>query len=181
MFVFQGELFEQNETFKRLKNLLVDFFGGNIGTSTLTTASKNNQQEQTGLPSVYLEGLDYVISVTASNDDEKVHFRTYAITLYNASDNARLPRVELSNMGPFFTCTIGRTKFGMETLQKQAYKTPKALKVTKTKNVSYNGLGEQYGRIHNPVQDFSALQTRKTKALKKSKKSDVAASTEAAE
>ena len=149
----------------------MDFFGGNVGTS-IPSAALNTHQEHTGLPSIYLDGLDYVISVTADAEDERIHFRTYALTLYRSSDNQRLPRVELSNMGPFFTCKIGRTKYGAESLQKQAYKTPKALKTSKVKNVSYNGLGEQYGRIHNPVQDFSSLQTRKTKALKGSKKSD---------
>lgn len=146
-FVFHGEIFEQNEVFIKLKSLLLELLGGQAVDKT------------------YLSGLEHVVSVTAV-DEHHVMLRTYHIAL-KKSPGSKLPKVELSPMGPFMDFKIGRSKLAGETMMREAYKRPKVLKVKKVKNVSHDALGDQYGRIHNPKQDLSLLQTRKVKALKR--------------
>lgn len=50
---------------------------------------------------------------------------------------------------------------------KEACRKPKELKPTKKKNISADGLGNTYGRIHLGKQKIDKLQTRKMKGLKK--------------
>lgn len=50
---------------------------------------------------------------------------------------------------------------------KEACHKPKALKVTKKKNISTDGLGTVHGQIHVGKQDIPSIQTRKMKGLKK--------------
>lgn len=190
--MFQGELFEQQHVvLEKLKSLLVDFFGGNIGndgpTAPLNFVAENEKSTTSLHSTLHLNaGIEHVVAVTAIPDSStsalplgapdalpsglSLVFRVYGIDLLKSSDApTKVPRVELQDMGPFITWKLGRTKFAAESLQKQAFKTSKALVPKKIKNVAYNGIGDQTGRIHNPLQDFGALQSRKTKALKKSK------------
>lgn len=44
-----------------------------------------------------------------------------------------------------------------------------SIQVKKTKNVSHDVFGTKLGRVHMQRQDFSKLQTRKIKGLKRSK------------
>ncbi|KAJ1995793.1 rRNA-binding ribosome biosynthesis protein rpf2, partial [Coemansia thaxteri] len=77
------------------------------------------------------------------------------------------PRVELEEMGPSLDLRVRRVRAPTDDMWKQAIKTPKELNVVKTKNISRDGLGDKYGRIHMGKQEIGKIQTRKVKALKK--------------
>uniref|UniRef100_A0A8B9U7B4 Ribosome production factor 2 homolog n=1 Tax=Anas zonorhyncha TaxID=75864 RepID=A0A8B9U7B4_9AVES len=61
MLIFAGDMFELNEEYRRLKNLLIDFFRGPT------------------VPSIRLAGLEHVLHFTAL--DGKIYMRSYKIEL----------------------------------------------------------------------------------------------------
>ncbi|KAJ1679660.1 rRNA-binding ribosome biosynthesis protein rpf2 [Spiromyces aspiralis] len=151
LMIFNGEAFNQSEELEKLKNLLLDFFHGETSDQ------------------IALEGLEYVISVTAGPPDAngdvgRVYFRTYLVR--KKKSGVRQPRVELEEMGPSVDFVLRRSRFALDDVWKQATKVPKELKERKVKNVSYDGLGDKYGRIHMGNQQLDKIQTRKVKALK---------------
>ncbi|XP_015610186.1 ribosome production factor 2 homolog [Cephus cinctus] len=143
--IFNGEVFENNHEFGRIRNLLVDMF----------------QREVVG--KVRLQGLEHVLSFTAV--DNKILLRSYRIQLKKSG--TRIPRIELEEIGPRMDLEIRRTKLAADDLFKQACKKPKELKVKKKKNISKNTLGTTLGRIHIGAQKLNSIQTRKMKGLKK--------------
>jgi len=157
LFVFNGELFEQREEYKKLKNMIMDFFRDEVAES------------------VNLKGLEYIISVTAEpvanpTDFGKVFFRVYTIQMKKSG--TKQPRIELEEMGPSFDFVFRRNRFAGEDVMKEATKIPKEKQGKKVKNVSHNDVGDKMGRIHMQKQNFDTLQTRKMKALKKKFKKD---------
>ncbi|XP_012280809.1 ribosome production factor 2 homolog [Orussus abietinus] len=146
MLVFNGELFDSNSEYGRIKNLLVDMFHRDV------------------VEKVRLQGLEHVLSFTAMQD--KILVRSYRTLLKKSG--TRIPRIELEEIGPRFDLSIRRLKLGSEDLFKQACKKPKELKVKKKKNISKDSLGSVLGRVHMGAQKINSIQTRKMKGLKKS-------------
>ncbi|KAJ1968938.1 rRNA-binding ribosome biosynthesis protein rpf2 [Dispira parvispora] len=152
LFLFQGDVFDQREDYSKFKSLLIDFFHG---------------EEIHGID---LKGIQHLISVTAGPfpDDGQpglIFFRVFALQFKKSG--TRTPRVELQEMGPAFDFRIRRTRFADHSIWKEATRVPKELQLKKTKNVSRDGLGDTYGRIHLGDQKLDDIQTRKMKALKR--------------
>ncbi|XP_025264420.1 ribosome production factor 2 homolog [Camponotus floridanus] len=145
LLIFNGEVFESNYEYRRIKNLLVDMF----------------QREVVGR--IRLQGLEHVLSFTAI--ENKILLRSYRILLKKS--NTRIPRIELEEIGPRADLLCRRNKFASEDLFKQACKKPKELKMKKKKNISTDTLGTTHGRIHIGTQNIDKIQTRKMKGLKK--------------
>ncbi|KAJ1920388.1 rRNA-binding ribosome biosynthesis protein rpf2 [Mycoemilia scoparia] len=157
LMIFNGEAFGQNEDLEKLKNVLLDFFHGE-------TSEK-----------ISLEGLEYVISVTAGPQEAngnvgKIYFRTYLVN--KKKSGVRQPRIELEEMGPSIDFALRRTRHASDEMWKQATRVPKELRVKKVKNISYDGMGDKMGRIHLGRQDLDKIQTRKVKALKNKRPSE---------
>ncbi|XP_029178415.1 ribosome production factor 2 homolog [Nylanderia fulva] len=145
LLVFNGELFENNYEFGRIKNLLIDMFQREV------------------VEKIRLQGLEHVLSFTAV--ENKILLRSYRVLLKKS--NTRIPRIELEEIGPRADLLCRRNKFASEDLFKQACKKPKELKIKKKKNISKDTLGTTFGRIHIGTQNIDRLQTRKMKGLKK--------------
>ncbi|XP_029676467.1 ribosome production factor 2 homolog [Formica exsecta] len=145
LLIFNGELFESNYEYGRIKNLLVDMFQREV------------------IKKISLKGLEHVLSFTAV--ENKIFLRSYRILLKKS--NTRTPRVELEEIGPHADLLCRRNKFASEDLFKDACKKPKALKVKKKKNISTDTFGTTFGRIHIGEQNINNIQTRKMKGLKK--------------
>ncbi|KAI0365164.1 Brix-domain-containing protein [Pilatotrama ljubarskyi] len=173
---FASELFDSHPRFIQLKSMLMDFFNGEV------------------IDSICLAGIEHVISIslgptppslnaatttleasssTAENPGSlpKVHIRAYTIRLL--ASGTRIPRVELTPMGPFIDLTMRRHQEADGELLKQAMKRPKVRKQEvekglgkKRKNLEVDEMGDLRGRIHVGKQDLSKLQTRKMKGLK---------------
>ena len=169
MMHFASELFDTHPRFIQLKSMLISFFNGEA------------------VESIYLKGLEHVISVslaptpatlnTASSSTEsttplpKVHIRTYTTRLL--SSGSRIPRVELTSMGPSMDLVLRRHTNPDPELLKQAMKRPKLKKTDvekglgkKRKNMEVDEMGDLRGRVHVGKQDLNKLQTRKMKGLK---------------
>ena len=176
---FASELFDTHPRFIQLKSILIDFFNGEE------------------IESICLPGLEHVISVscaptpaelnnaastvnmypnqhpTIENTSHlpKVHIRTYTTKLL--ASGTRIPRVELTSMGPSLDLTLRRHQSADPEMLKQAMKRPKLKKTDvekglgkKKKNMEVDEMGDLRGRVHVGKQDLLKLQTRKMKGLK---------------
>lgn len=150
LFVFSGQEFEHNDGLKHLRSILLDFYRGS------------------SMDAISLNGIEHVISVTADpNVDGLVHFRVYNVLLKKSG--TRVPRVELSEMGPHFDFQLGRVRLPDTEMWKQSMRVPKESKAKKIKNVRTTDMGETLGAVYPERQDLSKLQTRKMKGLKRSR------------
>jgi len=155
LLIFQGSGFETDDTLKRAKSMLLDFFGGAAPEKVL------------------LEGLEHVIVCTANDappaaasSDITADAPTVAPTLnvrrfhiqYQKS-GSKLPRVELQEVGPRFNLSVDRTKEPEREKWKAAIKVPKAAKPKKEKNIKTEVMGKKRGRIHLGKQDFDQIHT----------------------
>ncbi|KAF2463025.1 Brix-domain-containing protein [Lindgomyces ingoldianus] len=154
MIAFHGAVFENpNETkYTLAKSLLLDFFRG---------------QEATG---VDVEGLQYLISVSAEEEDAsrpapQIHIRVYRILTKRSGQ--KLPRIEVEETGPRIDFRLGRERFAEPNMMKDALRKPKGTEPKTKKNIDTDIMGDKVGKIHVGKQDFSALQTRKMKGLKR--------------
>ncbi|KAF5382005.1 hypothetical protein D9615_004349 [Tricholomella constricta] len=175
---FASELFDTHPRYIQLKSMLMDFFNGEV------------------VDSICLPGLEHVISVSCAptpaslnnapvnmypnqqpsapedvSSLPKIHIRTYTTRLL--SSGTRIPRVELTLMGPNLDLSLRRHKAADTELLKQAMKRPKLKKTDiekglgkKRKNLEVDEMGDLRGRVHVGKQDLNKLQTRKMKGLK---------------
>jgi len=168
MLHFASELFDTHPRFIQLKSLLMDFFNGEV------------------IESIYLSGIEHVISVTVAPSSEKlasvpdaptdgplpaVHIRGYTVKLL--ASGQRVPRVELVPMGPSLDLSLRRHQPADPELWKAAMRRPKLKKQDvekglgkKRKNLEVDEMGDLRGRVHVAKQDLGKLQTRKMKGLK---------------
>ncbi|KAK8793393.1 hypothetical protein WA158_004752 [Blastocystis sp. Blastoise] len=149
-FIFQGDIWEYNEDYKLLKNLLLDFFRG----------------EQ--IDKISLSGLDEVIVCSATfpdNGETPSFFLRVYVPLLKKSGSS-LPRIELLEQGPAIDFELRRKHMASKELKRDSLKIPRTIKPKKVKNVSHNPLGDKLGRVHMEKQDMTHMQTRKIKALK---------------
>lgn len=142
---FVGDAFETQHEYIRLKNLFVDLFA-------------SREQE-----AVRLAGIEYVVSIAAI--EGKIHFRFYKVSLLKSG--SRLPYVKLDEMGPRFDLTLRRNQMANEDLFKKALKQPYQLNPQKPKNKSISSLGTTYGRIHLGRQNYTRLNLKASKLLKR--------------
>ncbi|OCH87268.1 Brix-domain-containing protein [Obba rivulosa] len=177
---FASELFDTHPRFIQLKSMLMDFFNGEV------------------IDSICLSGLEHVISVSlaptpsslnsagaadalgagTSSDAQselkslpKAHVRVYTIRML--ASGTRIPRVELTPMGPSLDLALRRHTDADGEMWKQAMRRPKLRKQEvesglgkKRKNLEVDEMGDLRGRIHVVKQDLGKLQTRKMKGLK---------------
>lgn len=152
MFTFNGSVFESHPVYQHVRSLFLDFFRG----------------ETTDLQDV--AGLQHIISITAGEYEEGqplplVHFRVYTLKTYKSGQ--KVPRVELSEIGPRLDFAVGRHQEPSPEMLKEAMKKPRQLEARTKKNVETDLVGDKIGRVHVGKQDLNKMQTRKMKGLKK--------------
>ena len=176
--LFAGTPFESPtpNAYTLAKSLFLDFFRGQ------------------DMPTIDVEGLQYVISIMAGEEGEgergpKMHLRVYMIRTKKSGQ--KLPRVEVEETGPRMDFRVGRMKEAEPAMMKEALKKPKGLEVRyarfypaisrrrlipslscqakSKKNIETDVVGDKMGRIHLGRQDLGKLQTRKMKGLKRAR------------
>jgi ribosome production factor 2 len=174
MLHFASELFDTHPRFIQLKSLLMDLFNGEVAES------------------IYLSGLEHVISITVAPSSVKlasvsdvqtdgplpvVHIRGYMVKLL--ASGQRVPRVELVPMGPSLDLSLRRHQPADPELWKAAMRRPKLKKQNvekglgkKRKNMEVDEMGDLRGRVHIAKQDLTKLQTRKMKGLRRASDED---------
>jgi len=170
-FVFVGEAFESNPVLKQTRSLLLDYFRGRQ------------------IEILNLKGLDRVIFVThapltaaaganAGNvqprQQPKLFFRQYSVKFKKSG--TKVPRVELTEMGPRMDLDIRRRKTPPVDLEKEAMTQPKVAP-KKQKNVAGDVLDGKVGRIYMPKQNVETMALNKMKGLKRERRESKAAAT----
>lgn len=145
--LFQGSAFEADESMKRARSLLMDFFSG-----------PRPQQ-------VMLEGIEQVVvcsavdSANPSADASKPSISVKRYRVKMTKSGSKLPHVELDEMGPSFSLELDRTKDPDRDRWKQAIKVPKEIKPFKKKNISKDYMGKRRARLHLGKQDYDQIHT----------------------
>ena len=151
LFVFQGDLWEQDAKYERIQNLLLDIFRG----------PRNDK--------IALTAIDHILSFTVDNDG-KILMRSYATEFLHSG--SKVPNLNLTPMGPHVDLTVRRTQAASEDLWKTACKQPNLSVEKKIKNVTRNSLGDKVGTIHMKKQNLDKLQSkvRRVTALRDGKR-----------
>lgn len=147
--LFNGDDFENSDTTRTMRSLLLDMFRGPSDIKRLN-----------------LSGVDRLVVFTLVGEN-KILFRQYQIVL-RKSINSTLPRPELEEIGPSFDLTLRRSSIAPVPMMKAAMKQPRDPRLDwVTKNVSKNVMGDKEGRIHVGKQDLSGLALARMKGYKK--------------
>jgi len=139
--LFNGDKWEAESDWGLIQNYFCDFF--------CTTA----------ISSINLQGLEYVISISAAED--MVYLRSYEVTLKKSGTDK--PYVHLEEIGVSLNLKLRRSKFAPYQTRKEALRVPKANKINKTKNISYDMAGTKLGNIHMTKQDMQEVPQAKMK------------------
>jgi ribosome production factor 2 len=158
---FSGDVFASPTptNYTLAKSLLLDLFKGSDASA------------------VDAEGLRYMIHFSAASETDAVpnppiYMRVYRIVTLRSGQ--KVPRVEVTEMGPRIDFRVGRTKEADESMMNMALKRPKMLKERTRKNIELDPMGDKVGRIHVGRQDIDSMQTRKMKGLKRDREETVA-------
>ncbi|CAE6437253.1 unnamed protein product [Rhizoctonia solani] len=174
---FASDLFDTHPRYIHLRSLLLDLFGGSQ------------------IDAIHLAGVEHIICVstapappsltttTTSTQTSPpielptVHIRTYTTRLL--ASGVRIPRVELTPMGPSLDLVLRRHQEADPAVWAMAMKRPKMKKKDvesglgkKRKNIEVDEMGDMRGRVHIARQDLGKLQTRKMKGLKRARTED---------
>lgn len=168
LMLFLGDLWQQDSNCKKMQNLLIDFYRGDV------------------VNKLVVSGIDHLMVFVASqpqdtdnanpniNNDPKliIHQHTYFCKLKkNPNDpTSKVPIPYLLPCGPDMTLQVRRTQFAQPDLWKLSLKQPQGLKKKKKKNQTTNLFGEVIGRLHIERQDVDKMGGRKSKALRRAEK-----------
>lgn len=168
LMLFLGDLWQQDSNCKKMQNLLIDFYRGDV------------------VNKLVVSGIDHLLVFVASqpqdadnanpniNSDPKliVHQHTFFCKLKKNPDDptSKVPIPFLVPCGPDMTMQIRRTQFAEQDLWNLSLKQPQGLKKKKKKNQTTNVFGEVIGRLHIEAQDVEKMGGRKSKALRRAEK-----------
>jgi ribosome production factor 2 len=161
LMLFCGDLWQQDETLRKLQNMLIDFYRGQSVDKLVVT------------------GLDHLMTFTAarpsttadsSSSSPLIHQRTYFMKLIKNPKGGSTPTPTLVPCGPDLDFQTRRTQWPSPDLAKASLRQPSALRSKKKKNLSTNLFGERLGRLHLTKQDVAKMGGRKAKALRRAEK-----------
>lgn len=151
--IFQGDLWETDESCNKIRNLLSDFF------------YENNRI--TGIEVDKL--LDIVICFTIA-EDKRIFMRVYQTKVEGKNILEDDGKVVIEELGPNAELTIRRTMFADSEAWKKATYIPKPKKKKENKNIKYDEMGNKKGRLYLDRQDLNRVETKRRKLIKKDKK-----------
>lgn len=174
---FTSDLFDSHPRFVQLKSMLLDFFGGEQSDAVALTGLEHVISVSLGPTPSNLTSTTYEDPSTSSDSKENlaalppIHIRTFTVQLLKSG--TRLPKAQLTPMGPHLDLVLRRHTDPDPVMMKIALKRPKLEKDDverglgkKRKNMETDDMGDLRGQIHLGKQDLSALQVRKMKGLK---------------
>ena len=145
--IFQGELFESDFNYDRLKKFFIDYF---------QLYDKEN---------VVISQLRRIIAISIENDEKIIKIRNYQVN-GDLSNKNSLQKINLVEIGPSFDLKERKFLLADEVLYKKTLKQPKGVKEIKEKNIEKNKiLGEKRGRIHMQKQNLTAVSLKKYKKI----------------
>lgn len=154
--IFQGEDFEVNEAFTRLKNLFIDFFK----VSTWEEANIMELKRVIVFTSLGNNQLRVDNYECGTNFSESVVLNTVSAKASNG--------VQFKEVGPSFRLIMRRNRIATSENFKQACKQPKLTNVEKKrakKNIYTTEIGEKRAKVFIQQQDIQTIANRKFKVI----------------
>ena len=152
--IFQGELFESDFNYDRLKKFFMDFF------------------QLYDKESISISEMRRIIAISIENEEKIIKIRNYQIN-GNLNSKANLSKINLVEIGPSFDLKERKFTLGDEVLYKKTLKQPRGIKEIKEKNIEKNKiLGEKRGKIHLQKQNLGAVSLKKFKKIMNKDKID---------
>jgi len=159
--VFQGDVFETEFQFERLRKFFLDYF------------------RVLDLEEVNITDLRRIIVISAG-EDKVIKFRSFQVE--GSLCEYDLDNFSLTEIGPSLNMNVRNIHLASEEMYKLSLRQPKELMAKKEKNIEKNLLGEKRGRIHMARQNLKAMALKKYKKIlgkkrfeKKSKKETIEA------
>jgi ribosome production factor 2 len=162
LMLFLGDLWQHDADCKRMQNLLVDLYRGDV------------------VDSVVASGLDHLLVFAAvqhpTGRTPVIHHHTYHCKLKKdpTDPSSAVPAPHLVPCGPDMTLQIRRSQFAEPDLWNAALKQPQGQRKKgpgqKAKNRTTNMFGEVLGRLHLERQEVDRMGGRKSKALRRAEK-----------
>jgi len=150
--IFNGDVFEKFPDWGIIQNFFCDFF------CTTKTSSIN------------LQGLEYVISISAVEPDNLL-IRSYEVNMKKSGADS--PYVELVEIGVSLDLKLRRSQFAPADIRKHALKVPKAAKIGKTKNITHDMAGTKLATVHMTKQNIQEMPQSKMKGSSKKREAKV--------
>jgi ribosome production factor 2 len=144
--IFQGEIFETEYSYDRLKNFFVDYF------------------KQIDIETTTISDLRRIIIISCNSGTDKIiKIRNYQVNGNIKKGN--LDNLELTEIGPSLNLKERHFNLADDETYKNSRKQPKALKPKKEKNIETNLLGVKRGRIHMQKQNLNAVALKKYRKI----------------
>lgn len=145
LIIFQGELFEADYNYDRLRKFLISFF------------------ELYKTEATVLSELRRVIVVSVDNGEKIVKVRCYQVE--GSVSKSNIDTVEFTEIGPSFDLKERKFVLADDEMYRKTLREPKELKEKREKNVEKNKLGEKRGRLHMQKQNLNSLSLKKYKKI----------------
>ncbi len=143
---FQGELFESDYNYDRVKKFFIDYF------------------KLYDVESAIISELKRIIVISIDNDDKIIKIRNFQVEGEIKEDN--LNNINFIEIGPSLDLKERKFIIADDELYKKTLKQPKAIMDVKKKNIEKNELlGTRHGIIHMQKQNLNAVSLRKYKKI----------------
>lgn len=148
--IFQGDVWETDETYGKVRNLLNDFF------------FENNKVEGIEVDK-YLQ-ITICFSIL---EDKRIVMKTYEVKIEGDDILDGDGRIIVDEIGPHAEFVMRRSSFADPELWKKATHVPKPKKKKENKNVKYDAVGNKRGKLYLDRQDLKRVNTKKRKLIRK--------------
>eukprot|EP01015_Nassula_variabilis_P019404 TRINITY_DN3276_c0_g1_i1.p1 TRINITY_DN3276_c0_g1~~TRINITY_DN3276_c0_g1_i1.p1 ORF type:complete len:341 (+),score=62.78 TRINITY_DN3276_c0_g1_i1:66-1088(+) len=162
--VFQGDVFDYDPVFMRVKNLFLDFFVENVHLQKIDAKY----------------GINYAV-VFSADTSQKIYMRVYYVNFKQIKQDGDASKenhdqlseqYELQEVGPRADLVLRRHQIASDDAYKLACKQQPKKSAKFKKNITTTALGHTTGRIYVDQQDLTTLNLKKRKAGKPPAKGD---------
>jgi ribosome production factor 2 len=154
--VFQGDLWESDEDFKKLKSLINDFFLMNKRPKAME--------------------IDKALTVAVCwsvTEDRKIFLNVFEVTVEGGSAVLEEEgKIIVEELGPNASFVMRRHSWAAEEEFKKATYIPKAKKKKINKNIKFDALGNKRGKLYMDRQNLKSMPTKRRRLATKGEKGD---------
>ena len=149
--VFQGDLWEANGDFKKLKNLINDFFCMNKRTE-----------------GVEIDKAMKVVVCWSVTEDQRIFLNVFEVNIEGGSSILEEEgKLVIEELGPNATFALRRSSWADEETYKKSIYVPKPSKKKVKKNVKTDTIGNTRGKLYLDRQNLKSMPTRRRKIISK--------------
>merc|ERR1712032_1034778 len=148
--IFQGDLFETDFQYERIKKFFLDFF------------------RIQDIEEVVISELRKIMIISAG-DDKEIKIRNFQIEA-NMNEYNINEKLNFKEIGPSIDMKLRKIQLANEDVYKVSLRQPKIKDAARKKNIETNALGETRGRVHMTKQNLNTMALKKYKRILGKKK-----------